>query len=267
MPRPRSRPPLGQHFLHDQGVLARITASLPLEPGLLVVEIGPGRGALTEHLLRSDAKVAAVEVDHELAAGLRDKFVDSAALEVIESDVLEVDLAEVIGRRSEQPAMVTGNLPYYITSPILRKVFAAAERVEQAVFLMQKEVAERVVALEGSRDYGFLSVLSRLYAEPELLFAVPPGCFRPPPQVKSAVVRLGMRTGSRVDPAFVEFLKACFAHPRKTLLNNLAGRYERSRVAAWPASARRAQELSLEEFQSLWQRLDGARSSARQGGA
>ncbi len=265
MPRPRSRPPLGQHFLHDQGVLARIAASLPLERGLVVVEIGPGRGALTEHLLRSGARIVAVEVDRELAAGLRDKFGDSAALEVIESDVLEVDLAELIGRRSEQPAMVTGNLPYYITSRILRKVFVAAERVEQAVFLIQKEVAERVVALQGSRDYGFLSVLSRLYAEPGLLFVVPPGCFRPPPQVTSAVVRLGMRTGSRVDPAFVEFLKACFAQPRKTLLNNLAGRYERSRIGALPEAGRRAQELGLEELQSLWQRLDGdaARSSAR----
>ena len=187
-------PPLGQHFLHDQGVLARIASCLPIEPGSLVVEIGPGQGALTEHLLDRGAQVAAVEVDRELASALQTRFAN-APLEVIEADLLDVDLAELIRNRSEQPALVAGNLPYYITSPILRNVFAASERVEQAVFLMQKEVAERVVAVKNSRDYGFLSVLSRLYAEPEMLFTVAPGCFRPPPQVTSAVVRLAMRRG------------------------------------------------------------------------
>ena len=256
MPRSRSRPSLGQHFLHDDNVLSRIASCLSIKPGSLVVEIGPGKGALTEHLLRRGAKVAAVEVDTELAAGLRDHFGGVAALQVIEGDVLDLDLAELIARRSEDPALIAGNLPYYITSPILRSVFSAARQVQQAVFLMQKEVAERVVAVRGSRDYGFLSVLSRLYAEPELLFTVPPGCFRPPPQVNSAVVRLLMKTASHVDPAFVDFLKACFAHPRKTLLNNLARSYERAHVAALPEAPRRAQELDLNELQSLWRRLE-----------
>ena len=252
--RARPRPPLGQHFLHDQGVLARIASCLPIEPGSLVVEIGPGQGALTEHLLDRVAQVAAIELDRDLAAGLQTRFAN-APLEIIEADVLDIDLAELIRNRSERPALVAGNLPYYITSPILRRLFAAAPQVEQAVFLMQKEVAERVVAVKGSRGYGFLSVLSRLYAEPELLFTVAPGCFRPPPQVTSAVVRLAMRRGAQVEPDLVEFLKACFAHPRKTLLNNLAVRYERSRVAALPQASRRAQELGLDELRAVWRSL------------
>ena len=252
---PRPRPPLGQHFLHDQEVLERIASSLPIEPDSLVVEIGSGQGALTRQLLERGARVAAIEVDRELAAGLRERFSDAAALEVIEGDVLDVDLTELIRSQLDRPALVAGNLPYYITSPILRRVFAASAAVKQAVFLMQKEVAERVVAVKGSRDYGFLSVLSRLHADPELLFTVAPGCFQPPPQVTSAVVRLVMRVGSEPEPDLVDFLKICFSHPRKTLLNNLAAKYERSRVATLQEAGRRAQELDLEELQEAWHTL------------
>jgi 16S rRNA (adenine1518-N6/adenine1519-N6)-dimethyltransferase len=272
MPR-RSRPPRGQHFLWDRGILSRIAGALPLSPGRQVLEIGAGPGALTEFLLAAGARVTAIEIDAALIERLRGRFGgaqtleesadgqgagDSGALEIIAGDILEADLPALITARSREPILVAGNLPYYITSPILRKIFDAAGQIEQAVFLMQREVAARVTARKGSRDYGFLSVLCRLYSEPEYLFAVPARAFRPPPRVTSAVVRLTMRSGPAVDPAFVEFAKGCFSQPRKKLVNNLSGRYERSLLGKFEQSQRRAQQLDLEELLEFFGELEGA---------
>lgn len=256
----RSRPPRGQHFLHDRHILERIARSLPLSPDRKVIEIGPGEGALTDFLLASGAAVTAIEIDLALVEHLRVKFpasIDSAQLEIIPSDVLSVDLGSVIRERSNGPALVAGNLPYYITSPILRKIFDAAEYVEQAVLLMQREVADRVVAQKDSRDYGFLSVLCHLYAEPKYLFTVSPGAFRPPPKVTSAVVRLTMRKDRSVDPAFLEFLKACFSQPRKKLLNNLSAKYDRADLARYEESQLRAQQMSPLELEKFWRAVEG----------
>jgi 16S rRNA (adenine1518-N6/adenine1519-N6)-dimethyltransferase len=252
----RQRPPRGQHFLHDRGILGRIAGSLPIGAGRRVVEIGAGEGALTEFLLAAGARVTAIEIDAALAEGLRGRFGGIDAFELVEGDVLALDLAGLIAERSREPVLVAGNLPYYITSPILRKVFDAAGQVEQAVFLMQREVAQRVTARKGSRDYAFLSVLCRLYAEPQYLFAVSGGAFRPPPRVTSAVVRLTMRRERAVDPAFVEFVKRCFSQPRKKLVNNLAGRYDRALLGWFEQSQRRAQQLDLKELQEFWGRLE-----------
>jgi 16S rRNA (adenine1518-N6/adenine1519-N6)-dimethyltransferase len=172
--------------------------------------------------------------------------------------VLAVDLAALAAGQSQTPVKVAGNLPYYITSPILRRVFAAREAVSTAVFLVQKEVALRITAGKGSRDYGYLSVLCELHAGRELLFTVPPGAFRPPPKVTSAVVRLVMRPEIDVPEKLLAFLKSAFRQPRKTLLNNLSGMYERSRLAVLPDSRLRAQEMSLEELRALWRKLEGA---------
>ena len=254
----RSRPPRGQHFLHDRGILERIATSLPTGEGRRVVEIGAGEGALTEFLLAAGARVTAIEIDRVLAERLGGRFEGNEVFELVEGDVLEIDLAALIAERSREPVLVAGNLPYYITSPILRKVFNAAGQVEQAVFLMQREVAARVTARKGSRDYGFLSVLCRLYAEPEYLFAVSAGAFRPPPRVTSAVVRLVMGRDRPVDLDFVKFAKSCFSQPRKKLLNNLSGRYDRTLLAGFEQSQRRAQELDLEELLEFWARLEAA---------
>jgi 16S rRNA (adenine1518-N6/adenine1519-N6)-dimethyltransferase len=242
------------------------------------VEIGAGPGALTEFLLAAGARVTAIEIDSGLIERLRGRFGDAgiledgtpedpgldsavrekASLEIVAADILETDLPALIAARSREPVLVAGNLPYYITSPILRKMFAASGHIEQAVFLMQREVAARVTARKGSRDYGFLSVLCRLYCEPEYLFAVPARAFRPPPRVTSAVVRLTMRSGSAVDPAFVEFAKSCFSQPRKKLVNNLSGRYERSLLARFEQSQQRAQQLDLEELREFFGALEAA---------
>jgi 16S rRNA (adenine1518-N6/adenine1519-N6)-dimethyltransferase len=252
----RRKPPLGQHFLHDQAALARVAEALTIEPGAMVVEIGPGEGALTEHLLRQGARVTALEIDPRLAGKLRERFAGNPSLEIIEADVLAADLAALAAGRSQAPVKVAGNLPYYITSPILRRVFAAGEVVSTAVFLVQKEVALRITAGKGSRDYGYLSVLCELHAGRELLFTVPPGAFRPPPKVTSAVVRLVMRPEIDVPEKLLAFLKSAFRQPRKTLLNNLSGMYERSRLAGLPESRLRAQEMSLAELRALWRKLE-----------
>jgi 16S rRNA (adenine1518-N6/adenine1519-N6)-dimethyltransferase len=244
--------------LHDRRILGRIAGCLSIGAGRRVVEIGAGEGALTEFLLAAGAQVTALEIDRALAERLRARFGGNAALEIVEGDVLEIDLAGLIAARSREPALVAGNLPYYITSPVLRKVFDAAGQIEQAVFLMQREVAERVTALKGSRDYGFLSVLCRLYSKPEYLFAVSAGAFRPPPRVTSAVVRLAIRHDRPADPDFLEFAKSCFSQPRKKLLNNLSGRYDRVMLGRFEQSQRRAQQLDLEELEEFWARLEAA---------
>lgn len=238
--------------------MRRIAAALPIEPGRLVIEIGPGQGALTEHLLAAGARLTAIELDPGLAEGLRLSHTGNPKFELIECDVLDADLKGIIKGRSGTPALLAGNLPYYITSPILRKVFDARPLVSQAVFLVQKEVALRIAAGPGSPDYGYLSVLCRLHSEPELLFSVGAGAFRPPPRVTSAVVRLKMRADDAPDSRFVEFLQRCFRQRRKTLRNNLSGMYSGEALAAAGANRLRAEQLGVEELRALWMRLERA---------
>lgn len=252
-----ARPKLGQHFLHDASVLGRIVRAARIAPDTAVVEIGPGQGALTKFLLEAGAFITAVELDRGLAGGLRTRFGGNRHFRLIEGDVLKVDWNDVLP--ADGKAVVVGNLPYYITSPILRRVLPLGHRVSHAVFLIQKEVAERVVARKGSRDYGYLSALCRLWSEPEYLFTVRPGSFRPPPKVDSAAVRLQLRPESRVSPALVSFLEAAFRHPRKTLLNNLATLYSRERISALPEMKLRAQQLDVEELQALHERIETLR--------
>ncbi|MCB1019948.1 MAG: ribosomal RNA small subunit methyltransferase A [Acidobacteria bacterium] len=246
------RPRLGQHFLHDQSVLARIAAALELGPGRRVLEIGPGQGALTEHLLATGAHVTAIEVDPKLAAGLRAAYSSNPSFELIEADVLTVDLAALAAQ--DRPALA-GNLPYYITSPIVRRALDLGDRITQSVFLMQKEVADRICAGPGSRDYGYLSALCQLRSEPRTLFRVRPGSFNPPPKVESAVVRLTPRAGEAPDPGFVRFLEAAFRQPRKTLRNNLSSLYASEALAEEDAVGKRAQQLSVGELEALYQSL------------
>ncbi len=197
--------------------------------------------------------MAAIEIDPELVAFLRERFKDADNFELIHADVLDVDLAKFVRDRSDSPVPVAGNLPYYITSPILRAIFDASQAVSRAVVLMQKEVADRVIAQPGSRDYAFLSVLCQLYSRPRRLFRVPGRAFQPPPEVTSTLVEFTLDQTTAPDPEFVEFLKLSFAYPRKTLLNNLSARYDRAALAELDITRRRAQQLGLEELRGLWQ--------------
>ncbi|HEX6536855.1 MAG TPA: 16S rRNA (adenine(1518)-N(6)/adenine(1519)-N(6))-dimethyltransferase RsmA [Gemmatimonadaceae bacterium] len=215
-PTPPIRKSLGQHFLSDPRILARIADALDLAPTETVVEIGPGRGALTEQLLARAGRVVAVELDRALAAALRARWRDEPRLTVVEGDVLDVELGAVAGGRYA----LAGNVPYYITTPI---VFHALEapRASRAVFLVQREVAERMVAGPGSREYGALSVNLQALARVELLFRVAPGAFHPPPKVESAVVRITPLERPVVAPAeeaeFRAFVQGVFALRRKQM--------------------------------------------------
>ena len=213
----------------------------------LVVEIGPGRGALTERLLRRAARVVAVEIDAYLAEHLRRRFAGEHRLEIVHADVLATDLTQW-----GFPA-IAGNLPYYITSPIVEKTVRSEFR--RAVFLMQKEVAARLVSLPGSRDYGFLTVSTAAFAGAQLLFDVKPGAFHPPPKVNSAAVLLIPRTPPLDDPEFLTFVSQCFRQKRKTIRNNLSGIYGRERIESWPEAGLRAEQIPLEAFQHMYYRL------------
>jgi 16S rRNA (adenine1518-N6/adenine1519-N6)-dimethyltransferase len=247
---------LGQHFLVRDAILEQIAELACPEHCGTVIEIGPGRGALTTHLLARAERVVAIEIDPVLVQYLRAKFRDEPRLTLVEADVLKADLTQW-GR-----AAVGGNLPYYITSPILEKTLLLAGQLTRAVFLVQKEVAERLTAHPGTRDYGFLSVQTRLLSAPEYKFTVPAAAFRPPPKVDSAVVLLTPKNASEFPVldrmSFLAFVGRCFRHKRKIIRNNLLGYYEREMLDSIPETSRRAEQLSIAEFAELFDRVVGS---------
>jgi 16S rRNA (adenine1518-N6/adenine1519-N6)-dimethyltransferase len=243
------RQKLGQHFLVRGSILEKIAAAVCPGRESLVVEIGAGRGALTAKLLKRAGRVVAIEVDPYLAEHLRSKFRGEPRLEVIEGDVLETDL----GQWGRVP--IAGNLPYYITSPILERITRLTP--PRAVLLVQNEVAERIIAKAGSRAYGLLTIQVAVRMEARLLVRVKPAAFHPPPKVDSAVVLLEPKAEPpAVDDidGFLEFVGLCFRHKRKTLRNNLAEIYGKD-VASWPEAALRAEQLSLDRFQQMYLRI------------
>ena len=251
---------LGQHFLTNAHILERIAVAVCPAGEDLVIEIGPGKGALTEKLLRRAARVVAIEIDSSLVEHLRTKFAGEPRLEIVHADILGTDLAQW-GR-----APIAGNLPYYITSPILDR--AIRLDVPRLVFLIQKEVAERLIAQPRHREYGYLTLQTSLFADTRLLFDVAPGSFRPPPQVDSAVVLLTphMRDlGVGDSAAFLRFLGHCFRQKRKTLRNNLAGVYGKEAIDPWPEAGLRAEQLTLEQFAEMYKRVRREKDFATDG--
>jgi 16S rRNA (adenine1518-N6/adenine1519-N6)-dimethyltransferase len=213
---PPARKRFGQHFLRDRSALERIANALQLTGTETVVEIGPGRGALTDLLAPRAGRLLAVELDRDLAAMLRDRYAKRPNVLIVEADVLEVDL----GALAAGPFVLVGNVPYYITTPILFHALRPP-RPERAVYLVQREVAERVVAAPGSKEYGALSVNVQGFARAEILFRVPAGAFSPPPKVESAVIRVTPRDDPVVPPETEEryrsFVQAAFGLRRKQM--------------------------------------------------
>jgi len=257
------KPKLGQNFLRDPSAVARIVAAPGDLAGRTVVEIGPGAGAITAALASRAEKLIAVELDRELAARLRERFANHPVT-IIEGDILEFDFARAAEEAGQQ-LIVAGNLPYGITSPILLKLAACHASLDRAVLMVQREVADRITAEPGSRDYGLLSVTMQVRGPVERLFTLPPSAFVPPPDVYSSVflwtfeprfAQLG------VEPdAFLRFVRIAFAQKRKTLVNNMrAAAVPAEKVAAalsefgLPLQAR-AESLSLERFATLFHRL------------
>lgn len=239
---------LGQHFLASETILQQIAGAARVNPGT-IVEIGAGRGALTRHLLPLCAELHAIELDKRLAEYLGGKFAQDPKLHVHATDVLAIDLAQW------GPAVIAGNLPYYITSPIIERFLQLDARFPSAVFLMQWEVAQRLLAKPHSRDYGYLTVATQTVCEVELVCKVPPSAFSPPPKVDSGALRLTRRPEVTADlPALLKFVSRCFTHKRKTLRNNLRPFYG-SAIDAMPEAGLRAEQLQLAQFADLRSRL------------
>lgn len=217
---PRKR--FGQHFLHDPEILARIVAAIAPKPDDRLVEIGPGEGALTLPLLRAAGKLTAIELDRDLIEPLRTKAQGIGALTIISADALTVDFSALAG---DKHIRLVGNLPYNISTPILFHCLEHAAAIEDMHFMLQKEVVDRMAAPPGSKTYGRLSVMLQLRCTVEPLLHVPPGAFRPPPKVDSAVVRLVPLPAHKlpvVDFTLIEKLvRAAFGQRRKTLSNAL----------------------------------------------
>lgn len=248
-----ARQKLGQHFLIRQSVLERIAcaASSGREP--LIVEIGPGLGALTAHLLARADRVIAVEIDPHLVRHLEGKFAGESRFQAIEANALEIDLGQW------GPAAIAGNLPYYAASAIVPRVLELGPLLRRGVFLVQKEVAARATARPGSRDYGCLSVAWQLAADIELLFEVKPAAFHPPPKVDSAVLLFTPRDraaelGIESRQDFLRFVALCFRQKRKTLRNNLHARYGAA-IDRWPEAGQRAEQIDIATFAALHRRL------------
>lgn len=254
-----ARQRLGQHFLIKGRTLERIALAACGEHTPLVVEIGPGRGALTERLLAHADRVAAIELDASLAAHLRERWREEPRLAILEANALDVDWSQW------GEGVLAGNLPYYIATALISRYVREPGALSQAVFLIQKEVAERITAQPGGREYGYLSVECQFFAQTEYLFTVPPGAFQPPPKVDSAVIRLTPRPAPAVDntAGFLAFASICFRQKRKTLRNNLAGAYPAEAYESRAEISRRAETLSVMEFVELYGAIKESLRSTR----
>lgn len=272
-----ARQRLGQHFLGDPGWREKIARAIRVSPhGMQTsaqssskdfcwIEIGAGHGEMTQHLLKSGAPVIAVELDPPLIASLQRLAHNHPNLTVVPGDVLETNLASLAaGRRMR----IYGNLPYYITSPILHHFFQYADQIEEAHIVIQLEVAARLTARPSTKQYGYLSVATQFFSRPEFVLRLPPAAFRPPPEVASALITLrfpGEAASLLPSEAasFLEFVKNCFAQKRKTLSNNL-------RLFAPPDRVRqvlkelklredaRAEQLNVNQFLALYRTISSA---------
>jgi 16S rRNA (adenine1518-N6/adenine1519-N6)-dimethyltransferase len=216
---------LGQHFLHEKGIIQKIVQAVDPKPGDRLVEIGPGQGAITFPLLDRHGELTVIEFDRDLIAPLTEAARAHGALTIVHRDVLEVDFGKLAGDQSQ--IRLVGNLPYNLSSPILFHALDHAAAILDMHFMLQKEVVDRMAAEPGSKVYGRLSVMLQAYCRVTPLFKVPPGAFRPPPKVDSAVVRMVPRLPSEIavlDPKrFANVVRAAFGQRRKTLRNALQG--------------------------------------------
>jgi 16S rRNA (adenine1518-N6/adenine1519-N6)-dimethyltransferase len=279
--RPQTKPKMGQHFLASEDLAARVVDTLGDVSQSTVLEIGPGRGIMTSLLAKRARRLIAVELDRVLAAQLRLKFGMSRNVEIIEGDVLAIDFDSLFGPKpglsqpgidlKPQPVKVVGNLPYYITSDILLRLFEFSKYFDSIVIMVQREVADRIAAEPGGRDYGMLSATAQLYARVENLFTLPPGAFVPPPKVHSSVLRLTIdpqqeKLGVAGD-GFIDFLRLSFGQKRKTLWNNLKAKYEGAELKRALAEAKvkataRAETLSLKESAAVYRSLRNAHADS-----
>jgi 16S rRNA (adenine1518-N6/adenine1519-N6)-dimethyltransferase len=263
MKRPFAKKSLGQNFLVDESYVRRIVDALDITKGDTIFEIGPGRGAITQHLVASEANVVAIELDRELVPTLRDQFSKNPNFTVVEADATAVDFNSLI-QNTENPvskAKLVANLPYYISTPILQHLSTQRHFFERLVLMFQKEVVDRITAKPGVSERGFLTVIVEASFEVEKLFDVSPNAFRPVPKVTSSVARFTPKESSVDDePAFRKLVSTGFLQKRKTILNNLKDAYSGAAEALLRVeidAKRRAESLTLNEWLSLSKELQG----------
>jgi 16S rRNA (adenine1518-N6/adenine1519-N6)-dimethyltransferase len=273
------KPKMGQHFLTSEPAAHRIVEALGDVSEATVLEIGPGRGAITDILAQKARRLIAVELDRVMSAQLRMNFSMQPNVEIIEGDVLKVEMDTVFGAKpgslrtglnfAPEPARVVGNLPYYITSDILLRLLQYHRYFSTIVIMVQKEVADRLAASPGTRDYGLLTATTQLYGRVEKLFTLPPGAFAPAPKVHSSVVRITIKPRLEAlqvnETAFIDFLKLSFGQKRKTIWNNLKTQYDETKLKAALAKsgvkpAVRAEALPLEKTAALFRALEDSSS-------
>ena len=262
-PMHRAKKHFGQHFLHEAGIIDRIVRAIDPKPGQHLIEIGPGQGAITLPLLRQVGEMTVIELDRDLVGPLAGAAAEVGKLEIVQADVLTVDFT---GLGQGRPIRLVGNLPYNISSPILFHAIEHAAAIADMHFMLQKEVVDRMAAAPGSKVYGRLSVMLQAHCVVTPLLKVPPGAFRPPPKVDSAVVRLLPRPRGEagiVDQAlFATVVKAAFAQRRKTLHNALSGVCGDAEMAAVGiAPGARAETVAVAAFVALANHL-AARDAA-----
>lgn len=251
-----ARKRFSQNFLHDAHWLVRIVEAIGPSPGQRIVEIGPGRAALTAPLVERAGHITAVEIDRDLAARLRQRF-GADRLTLIEGDALALDWP-ALARADARPLRIVGNLPYHISTPLLFALLPIAERVTDQHFLLQKEVVDRMVAAPGGKDYGRLSLMIQCRYRAARVFDVPPGAFHPVPRVTSSLVRLVPTPAGELPPidasAFARVVAAAFGQRRKTLRNALSGLLTAEQIAAAGVDpGARAEQLDLDAFVRLTQ--------------
>ncbi len=265
----RTQKKLGQHFLVDEQVVREIAAALELQPGMPVLEIGPGIGTLTQFLAMTGAQVTAVELDRRCIEIMGTTLKAYENVHIVQGDVLSLHFAELMG---SGPFQIAGNLPYYITTPIVMKILEEHIPAEKMVFMVQKEVADRMVAQPGTKDYGALSVAVQYHTEAAKLFEVPAIAFMPPPAVDSAVILCKLRKQPPVDvptdKLFFRIVRAAFGQRRKTLSNSLQGNgFDKEEVLTILRDTgidggHRGETLSMEEFAALSRAYDMIREEA-----
>lgn len=256
---------LGQNFLVDPNILRNIVAAAELDANKGVLEIGPGIGALTQHLAEAAGRVVAVEIDQRLFPVLKETLADYSHVQLIHGDILKIDLEELFQEHFQEVSQVSvvANLPYYVTTPIVMKLLEARLPLEHIVVMVQKEVAERMGAAPGTKQYGSLSVAVQYYCEPKVVAIVPGSVFIPRPDVDSAVIRLTVRSKPPVEVKdelfFFEFMQSCFAQRRKTLWNNMISKFGKDNKEQLTRAlnrcnidpSRRGETLSISEFARL----------------
>ena len=258
---------LGQNFLIDSNILNRIVDGAGVDKTVGVIEIGPGIGSLTEALAKKAKKVISFEIDGRLLPILAETLADYNNVEIINNDILKVDVDNIIAEKMSDcdKIMVVADLPYYITTPILTHLIENTEKIDGYVVMMQREVANRLNAKVGTKDYNSLTILLNYYTDVEYLFTVPKKVFVPAPNVESAVVKIMTKEKKEfeVDQKFFKFVRSCFVQRRKTLLNNLISSYGKDKKQDFQASCfdseieatRRSETLTLTEFYNLYNNL------------